>query len=260
MKVYVVTVAYNSGFGLYRLIDTAMADSTKHEIVCCVITHSDHPETIEVAYMATRDFGIELHDIRKNRGIARSWNDGMIQGFEWGADTVIICNDDIAFSPGDIDKMARKAKANPKNYIISCAGYHEGLNEMRKTHGYSCFALNPISMEMVGCFDENFWPAYLEDLDHHRRATLLGLVEENCADTMVWHQGSATIANDPILSLDNMVTQNKNIRYMQDKWSSQTHEGGYRYPFNSKFYSLRIAPEDRHHPYGPWDRKDIPRD
>jgi hypothetical protein len=141
--------------------------------------------------------------------------------------------------------------------MVSVAGYHDKLEEYRVSHGYSCYAINPIALEKIGCFDENFAPAYGEDLDHHRRATLLGLVETNCPDTNVIHGGSMTISRDEILSLENMSTQRRNGEYFRLKWDSESIEDGYKRPFNNPAFGLKIEIEDRSAPYPGYNRKDI---
>src|SRR5205085_1350846 len=82
---------------------------------------------------------------------------------------------------GDLDGVAAKAMRCRERYIVSCAGPHQRLGRFLPSHGYSFFAVNPIAIETIGCFDENFFPAYCEDQDYARRAALAGLSEENCA-------------------------------------------------------------------------------
>lgn len=260
MKIAIATIAYNTPReSIFRLWETAFQDEGKHHIVGHLFLHSHHDETKRACYEAKDSFKLCLYDYGVNRGVATSWNDAQINGFETGADVVIICNDDIYFSEGDIDKLATKAIQNPDRYMVSCAGYHIVLDTWRPSHGYSCFALNKIALTKIGCFDQNFHPAYGEDLDHHRRATMLGLVEENCSDTMVYHAGSATIRRDEQLSLANIASQMKNHEYFRLKWGSNDHKGGYAYPFNNPEFDLYIAPKNRHRPYGPYDRKDVLR-
>lgn len=253
MKVGIVTIAYNTGELLEKLFKSAML--TEQDVSFYLFLHSEHRETVEYCDKNWQEYAARYYPHCTNRGVALSWNDGSLAAFDDGNDVVIICNDDIEFSPGDIDKIAKKAMACRKNYLISCAGFHVVNDEWRTTHGYSCFALNPIAIERVGCFDENFFPAYLEDIDHHRRATMLGLVEENCSDTAVTHIGSRTIASDYLLSIKNMHTQQRNMRYMEQKWDVISHIGGYMCPFNNVKFDLKIRIEDRHAPYPGYNRE-----
>lgn len=253
MKIKVITIAYNSTTYLRKLIETAC--NTIHDVEIVVFTHSNNQGMIGTLESMV-GYPLNVFDYRQNRGVARSWNEGMLYAFEDGAEAIIVANDDVYFSDGDIEKIVAKAVNNRGNYMVSVAGPHDGLGIFRISHGYSCFALNPIALEKIGCFDENFHVAYGEDLDHHRRATMLGLVEENCPDTNVTHGGSMTLQNDSVLSLQNMATQRANLLYFRRKWDSDNHEGGYSTPFNDDKFDLRIDPEVRHAPYPGYNRED----
>lgn len=258
MKVNIISIAYNLPLQTIRLFETAMQDADKHDISFQLFLHSKDLETISACEYLEANFPTKYYPYGENRGLSTSWNDGLLEAYgPLGSDVVIVANDDIYFSPGDIDKMAQKAAANREKYIVSVAGFHVGYGKPVVTHGYSCYALNPISMDVVGCFDENIFPVYSEDVEHHRRATLAGLVETNCADTMVYHGGSSSINHDPLLARQNIMTQHKNSQYVWAKWNSDSHHGGYKTPFNNPDFGLKIEPEVRHTPYGPdYDRTD----
>ncbi len=257
MKVGIITVAYNLPESTYRLFSSTELDMDKHDITFYLFQHSVIPETVQMCQELVESHQTNLYDYGTNRGLSVSWNEGLIDAFGSGNDVVIIANDDIQFSPGDIDKLVRKAAANQHNYMVSVAGYHAGNGSWEPSHGYSCFAVNPITLEKIGMFDQNIFPIYMEDCDHHRRATLLGLVETNCDDTEVRHEGSMAINTDQRLAVQNLVTQRKNGEYYVRKWGGINEREVFTHPFNDKGIGLRIAPEDRFHPYGPHDREDI---
>lgn len=257
MKISIVNTAYNMPLSTVRLFETAMKDADKHDISFNLFLHSQHEETRKMCESLSETFPTVYHAYGKNRGLSRSWNEGVLEAYDAGADVVIVANDDVYFSPGDIHKIATKAVACRENYIVSVAGFHVGANSWEPSHGYSCFALNPITIDTIGCFDENIFPIYMEDCDHHYRATLAGLVEENCSDTKVFHEGSSAINNDDMLSIQNMVTQRKNGIYYREKWGALNEQEVFTVPFDNPKFDLRIAPEDRHSPYGPgYDRED----
>lgn len=260
MKISIVVVAYNAGLSIHRLFRTALADSDKHDIKFRVFSHSMDPETLIACDQAVKEYGAELFGHGENRGLARSWNDGILHSYSLGDDVVIVCNDDIYFTAGDVDKIARKAITSPKNYMISAAGWHEKCQEFRPSQGYSCFAINPIALDKIGCFDENLWPAYFEDTDHHRRANMQDLYEENCLDTNVVHDGSMSVDRDMANLQFYQTIFHKNMEYFLRKWNINDIKGGFKTPFNEPKFNLYISPDNRHHPYGPgYDRIDIPR-
>jgi len=258
MKISIVTIAYNLPDSTRKLFQTAMLDSDKHDIDFWLYLHSSHEATVEACEEMSATYPTSYFPYGTNRGLSTSWNEGIHDAYEAGADVVIVSNDDIFFRAGDIDKIARKSYANRDNYVVSCAGYHLGFDgRWQATHGYSCFAINPISLEIVGCFDENIFPIYMEDCEHHYRATILGLVEENCADTHVTHAGSSAINKDDRLAIQNLITQPKNGIYYRSKWGGINGYEIYKHPFDNPGFSPYIPYERRHAPYGPgYDRTD----
>src|ERR1022692_3437383 len=255
MNIAVVTVAYNSGEGIARLVETAVGG--KHEVRLHLFLHSQHVETVAAFGRLAELACVVPYAYGSNRGLAKSWNEGMLNAYGSGADLVVIVNDDIYFSPGDIGKIARRAMEHRGRYIISCAGFHRRLNRQLPSHGYSCFAINPIALERIGCFAENFFPCYCEDQDYAYRAGLAGLQEENCCDTMISHGGSDTIYSSAELSAQNRVTQGRNMQYYLRKWGGLGGQERFRQPFGDTRLSYRIAAECRQAPYGPFhDRTD----
>lgn len=257
MKVNIINIAYGLPEANKKLFETAMLDSDKHDISFQLFLHSKKPETVEMCEFLAKEYPCVYYPYGKNRGLALSWNDGLLAGYgELEADIVLIVNDDVYFSQGDIDKMVTKAVNCPQNYMVSVAGFNAAHGKDIPSMGYSVFAMNMISLEKIGMFDENIFPVYGEDQDHHRRAHLLGLVEANCNDTHVFHAGSMSIKKDPILARQNMVTQSRNRQYLLAKWASETLEGGYKTPFNEKKFNCYISPEVRHAPYPGFNRVD----
>jgi GT2 family glycosyltransferase len=257
MKVEIITVAYNMPHYNRRLIKSALLDADKHDIMFRLFLHSKHEETVKGCLELMDKFPVRFYDYRRNRGLSRSWNEGIVAFVQSGADVLIIANDDIFFSPGDLDRLARKAFDSRDNYMVSVAGPHIGEgHEKAPSHGYSCFALNPIGIERVGMFDENIFPIYLEDCDHHYRATRLGLVETNCDNTMISHQGSSAINNDELLSIQNLVTQRKSGEYYRRKWSGLNGHETFTMPFDDPRFGMYIDPRVRDAPYPGYNRTD----
>lgn len=200
---------------------------------------------------------VTLHPFGHNRGLSRTWNDGMLLGYAEGADVVVIANDDVAFAPGDLDRLAAAAVAERDRYIFTCRGFHGYLQRHSASHGYSCFAVNPIALERIGCFDENIFPAYCEDQDYSRRAALAGLREGNCPQTDVFHAGSTAIHSSGTLRMRNELTQDLNKSYYRSKWGGDGDHERFAHPFDNPAIGYRIDPARRARPYGPpYDRHD----
>jgi GT2 family glycosyltransferase len=238
----------------------ASAASDVHEVVIHLFLHSAHEETmLACERLATLPY-VRYSAYGENRGLSRTWNEGLLDGYGEDADVVVIANDDVAFSPGDLDRLVARAAAHRDRYIVSCAGYHERHGRRLPSHGYSCFAVNPIALELLGCFDENFSPAYCEDQDYARRAGLAELTEENCADTEVVHAGSSAIFASEELRQQNAGTQALNMAYYARKWGGLAGDERFSTPFANPSFGLRIPPEARAAPYGAgFDRDDLAR-
>jgi GT2 family glycosyltransferase len=254
-RVALVVIAYNQPVWTEGLVDSAR--DSKAEVAVHLYLHSNDQATTAVCERLSARAEVRYYPYGENRGVSRSWNDGILTAYAEGADVVVVANDDVLPAAGDLDRVADKAVRCGDRYIVSCAGPHERLGRCLPSHGYSFFAVNPIAIETIGCFDENFFPAYCEDQDYARRAALAGLSEENCADTTVLHGGSSAILASQELALQNRITQRNNIAYYMRKWGGDAGSERFESPFGDPELGLRIAPEDRAAPYGPgYDRTD----
>ena len=255
VKIAVVTICYSSTACINSL--AAVRDKSQYAVECDLFLHSRQPAVERGCVEFAAHAGVHYRAYAVNRGVSASWNEGILAAQARGADAIIVANDDIAFAASDLDKLASRAVAFRGSYIVSCAGLHLGYGRRMPSMGYSCFAINPVALEKLGCFDENIFPAYCEDQDYAYRARLAGLQEENCADTEVTHVGSASIRSDPLLMGQNALTQGKNMAYYRMKWGGPAGAETFRVPFNNARLSVRIAPEQREWPYGPaYDRRD----
>ena len=152
-----------------------------------------------------------------NIGVAASWNLGIkvTPLAPWW----LICNDDIAFGPGDLARL--EETVDPR-----AAGIWYML-------GMAAFAITRHTLNAVGWFDEGVGhPAYNEDLDYGRRIDLAGLPRIEVGFTGT-HVGSATIHSDPVLRQANGRTHPGNDRRYAAKWGG-AKQGGETFttPFN----------------------------
>lgn len=248
MKIVIGTFAFFLVKPLIEMVASA-AEGTD-EVEFYIAVHSDRPEILAACTALAQVFNVRLFDYRYNRGLARSLNDMWLAALDSGADVYINCNDDVEWGPGDAVKLGEAAMQRRDAWMVSAMGYHAG-NGVLDSMGWCAAALNPIAMEQIGCLDENFYPAYFEDVDYTRRARLAGLPEALAHDTCCKHAGSLTIMSDQTIRIANDLYFRGNDAYYQRKWGA-----GYTSPFNLGG-SLRIAPEDRRAPYGELDRSDL---
>jgi hypothetical protein len=145
--------------------------------------------------------------VHPNAGVAGSWNE-IITLFP--APYWMLVNDDIQFTPGDLAKMAEFLMGNANgigevNRIGCCYG----------NHGASWWSVTRLGVNKVGLFDENFFPAYLEDCDWSRRADLAGVARVDVPDVHSVHgepnqRGSCTVNVNAKLAHANSRTHHEN--------------------------------------------------
>lgn len=158
-----------------------------------------------------------------NMGVAWSWNH-FVKSFP-SADYWLIVGSDIAFAPGDLETIDATARAAPRDQAILHA------------HAGNAFCLLPTAVREAGLFDENIYPAYLEDCDYHRRCDLLGLKRSNIEGLGIVHgdgvfDGSCTIQSDPHLQHENNRTHAGNREYYTRKWGGDNEEERNPFPFH----------------------------
>lgn len=177
----------------------------------------------------SEDRSYRVIDLGHNIGVSAAWNLGMkvTPGAPWW----VFANSDIEFGAGDLAHL--ESVINPDE-----AGLYYML-------GMAAFAITAQALEAVGYFDENFHPAYDEDLDWSRRATLAGVPMHQAGFTGT-HVGSATIRADPQLWVRNGHTHPANDVYYARKWGGRK-QGGEQYvlPFDRGIHvgEWRLEPE-----------------
>jgi hypothetical protein len=122
----------------------------------------------------------------------------------------------------------------------------------------ACFAIGRGAIEKVGYFDENFWPAYLEDFDYHYRLGLAGIPLLCDERTLLEHQRSATVRRDRLLGLLHPERLSRNQRYYRRKWGGAPDQEQYLNPFNNRSLPYFIGEKQHAAPYDPeYDRGDL---
>jgi len=148
----------------------------------------------------------------------------------------LISGNDIKFMPGSMKKINTVLSDNPDASII-CAD------------GYAIFCMTTVGVQKVGLFDENFYPAYYEDMDHFRRVKLSGAKAVGVPDFKFVHGeapywGSSTLKSDPALE-KKFAGFTGNLReYYIRKWGGEPHKEKFTTPYN-KQVSLKYVDIDQ---------------
>jgi len=160
--------------------------------------------------------------------LAAAWNRGISQALAWGADWVLVSNDDVLFHPLTLDRLVERAAE--KGYGFLCPvdirkEYGLGpediarftppdVGEDRPEANYSCFLLSPALYREIGPFDEAFTPAYFEDADYNLRLGLAGKPGMTTTYAPYFHYGGAS-GGIPRSVAD------RNRCYFIDKWKDE---------------------------------------
>lgn len=220
-------------------------------------------------------FGEEVWIIRHpNAGVAGAWNE-IIKLFP--APYWMIANNDIQFTPHDLRRMHEsvehhvgayecptcratftaqelyEAKWNGRCIKCSPTGARDGEAGLRLlrinpgilygNHGASWFSITEHGVETAGLFDENIYPAYLEDCDMAYRCDLLGLRRMDVAGVSAIHgdgelKGSCTIHSDPVIREKNGQTHGRNHDYYRAKWGHDNGKEIFKTPFNDPLWPV----------------------
>lgn len=83
---------------------------------------------------------------------------------------------------------------------------------------FSCFMLKKSTVDKIGYFDPNFYPAYFEDNDYHHRLKIAGLHAYKTNQAVYYHYGSRTMKQDDEIKalVNNGYAINR--EYYIDKW------------------------------------------
>lgn len=205
------------------------------------------------------EVGVYVQDqYRAQVPLAAAWNRGAMRAFLDGCDYAIVCNDDIMFAPECIDAMVEQYEllrqfgvimVTPNNilgevgdpYAILDYKLPDGFKPDFSDHpNFSCFLITPEYFEKVGYFDENFTPAWYEDNDSHRRATLAGLREVCTTAAPMVHVGGVTTR-----MMENP-SSGESQRYYIEKWGGipeshqlQAQKEHFTTPYNDPNLTVR---------------------
>jgi GT2 family glycosyltransferase len=196
--------------------------SSEHEIVFCGVNNfSAKREYID--YLQSKGTVIENPD----NNVSMAWNRAIDTLLKQGCEYVIVPNLDIVFRSTLVDNLVHFAEDHKDGILIWTALPWNDLPtleqanetpEFPETPHFSCFMVDARLFDIVGQFDENFRPAYNEDLDMHWRIVLAGYRAVGFEGARFFHYGSRTIKSDPRLEEENHISHDRNNKYFARKW------------------------------------------
>lgn len=253
MRVLFVTIGYNLPGATRQLLESAKA-GCHCDLSFLLISHAKNPEKVEELESLAQREDVHYRGYGVNRGLAKSWNEGMLWGLEQGFEAVLIVNEDVVMGAGDVDRLAETAAKQRNCPLVMGRAFHQSENKWEWSE-YGCFVTNPVILLTVGCFDENFFPVYCEDSDYRRRLKLAGLSPAYCEETRIWHGGSASL-KQPEVARQNNLTYARNRHYFHRKWGGDAGSEQHIRPFGDDRFSYYIDPRVRDAPYPGFNRND----
>jgi FkbM family methyltransferase len=211
----VIGVPIVNGFHwLQRLVDSI--DYPVKEL--CVINNNGRGELIEELDNLSKIShkfieSIKICHLPANIGCSGAWN--LIIKTHMMDPYWLMVSHDIAFPPGFLEEMVEKAKDAEYGVVKGSEGQ------------WDMFILKDYVIQKCGLFDENFYPAYVEDCDYYIRTQKQNIRIYNMNSPYLHGEknyettGSQTWRTDISLKekLDNC--HNSNHYYMAEKWGSE---------------------------------------
>ena len=165
-----------------------------------------------IARAVARGATVSVLSPGRNLGVAASWNAILREAHPRYA--TVISNDDVTLGPRTLEWLYSKDAIDRHDFIIAEGGHH--------ANGWCLFLQAPSCAEKVGFYDENFYPAYYEDTDYHRRMTLAG-IEPFRLPTDHAYEGWATIKLEGYGG-PTYRGQQRNLDYYTRKWGGPPGE------------------------------------
>lgn len=243
------------GYALAEDLQKLFAAADAPNITWHIFLHSGQDDVVRVVNTLAHEIDerAQLYRYYYNHGLSASWNDGIYYAYSaFDADVAIIINDDMLPGPGDVQRVAQAALDHPDCGIVKCMGT-DMRSGQRTPMEFGLTAITRRGWDVVGCFDENIWPIYWEDIDWDRRRQLAGLPVHVVEETTAVHAGSKTSVTVPGLLAQTNAWFNANEAYYRRKWGA-IHTEGERYerPFGDPRIPLKIEPSERYNPYARW--------
>lgn len=180
-----------------------------------------------------------LTHLPSNIGVAPAWNliiKSYLKSPYW-----LIVNHDVDFTPGLLEKFAKTAE----NVNIGMIHAKEGEAKMGS---YAMFLIRNWVIQTHGLFDENFYPAYCEDMDYIMRLINKPIeIVKNLGidflhgDTCDYEISGAQTRYEDEKKLYHKLFDIRmtNFSYMNKKWGDKWETfNPTSYPFNSKEFPI----------------------
>lgn len=181
-RLFIGTLGVNCSEYTRRTIDSVRTDCK--EVNFTYIDNGSKDEAVELMKGWDKN-NLDIDDFNMgfngyNAGVAVGWNQLIKMALKWGADKILICNNDIAFGPHTIDGLVHAYNQLrheiPETVMVTAANHTKNPNDLPNIKqkwdyadhpDFSCFMITPEFLERIGYFCEDYVPAFFEDNHTH---------------------------------------------------------------------------------------------
>lgn len=262
MKLAVILVNYNGKGYNEACVDSILANNGVEEMKIIVVDNASQDDSMrQLEKRYAKDKRLALIWLDDNYGFSYANNVGIDRAREWGADHVLLLNNDTEIHPDMLRRLWDCAKSHPDSVVVPKIYYsdnrkclwsaggdfstvikkakHTGLNETdvgqydgEREIGFATGCCLWIPMEVIeeaGTLDERFF-LYYEDTEYSFRLHQRGVPIYYCPQAVMYHKVGASTrgADSPLCAY-----------YIARNWllCNRLHLG-WRYPLFLAYYAL----------------------
>lgn len=208
-----------------RLVASARAGSRPPDLIVVI----DNGGALHAGAFGAADVRcpVEVLTPGRNLGVGPSWN-LLARKYLSRFNRALICGDDVLLHQDTIEMLLASMEETGADLSMP----DPALSSMHQM--FSCFLVRQSLFEKVGYFDEQFWPAYFEDNDFHRRMKIAGAIE-SVARCGYEHVNSATMQKYTGAELERHHERFRACRdYYMRKWGGLPGAETFAAPFNGR--------------------------
>jgi len=229
MKNYVLGIPIlNKPYLLYNLLNSISVDEFPKKLVIVDNGNLELDNIFELKRYRDNDVEVDIIKPEYNWGVSKSWNEIIRDNIN--DYPVMISNSDIVFAHGTINLFLDFINNEYKFVWLQ--------------RGYSLFMITKECIDEIGYFDENFYPAYVEDLDYARRILLhnnLKVEALECSDVI--HGNGSTVGDNHESAFAYFIRECRSLNneYYHKKWGINNE---FKLPFTNKPFTYWILDEE----------------
>lgn len=191
----ILIVARNSVHLTKKAVNSALAQ----DVPCDVMVIDNASSDSTMMWLKTKPIAPIYYDTQKS--LAACWNNGLKAYWSIGREEVLVVNNDVELRPDTYRMLSSyggvfiTGVSVDRQERIGVVGDRDLAHLSKTANGhpdFSCFMIHKHVTDVVGWFDESYYPAYGEDCQYHVRMHRAG-VTALCVDLPFFHYSCGTL-------------------------------------------------------------------